>query len=67
MSFRCVFGVAFIKDWGDFENRISFLAKEFFSRQNFLFKNTKEKFGGKKIYFANERGPLKIIFRGCPM
>jgi hypothetical protein len=28
-----------------------------FSRQNSLFQNTKEKFGGKKNYFANERGP----------
>jgi hypothetical protein len=29
-------------------------AKYFFFRQNFHFQNTKEKFGGKKNYFAKE-------------
>jgi hypothetical protein len=33
----------------------------FFSRQNSLFQNTKEKFGGTKFYFANERGPALTI------
>jgi hypothetical protein len=28
------------------------LQSKFFSRQNSFFQNTKEKFGGKKIYFA---------------
>ncbi len=41
------------------------MQSNFFSRQNFFFQNTKEKFGGKKIYFANERGPSVkfVVFR----
>ncbi len=31
--------------------QITFFAINYFSRQNFLFQNTKEKFGGKKNYF----------------
>jgi hypothetical protein len=37
------------------------LQSNFFSRQNYLFQNTEEKFGGKENYFANERGPKVFI------
>ncbi len=48
------------------------LQSKFVSRQNFLFQDIKEKFGGKKIYFANEQGASEIstterkIWPPCP-
>jgi hypothetical protein len=38
--------------------KFQFFAKQIFSRQKSLLQNTKEKFGGKKIYFAKERDIL---------
>jgi hypothetical protein len=48
----CVFGWG----WGCLR---PFIAKEIFSRQNFTFQNTKEKFGGKKL-LCNKRVPFWI-------
>jgi hypothetical protein len=43
------------------QSKFTLLQSKLFSRQNSLFQNINEKFGGKKIYFANTRGPFKKI------
>jgi hypothetical protein len=62
MSFS-IHWVEFWKPFKSFFSEIEFdkiLCLVIFSRQNSLFQNTKEKFGGKKIYFANERGTFEF-------
>jgi hypothetical protein len=36
------------------QKKYTLLQSKFVSRQNSLFQKLKEKFGGKKVYFANE-------------
>jgi hypothetical protein len=47
--------------------KVNFFPPKFFKfRKILVFQNTKKKFGGKKVYFANEGGPILFsAFKYC--